>query len=54
MNEENGLCGQQEQPGSVRGQGMFWNWYDWSLEDLLQHQGLLPRAVGELPGSQNK
>lgn len=25
---ENGLCGQQEQPGSVKGQGMFWDWYD--------------------------
>lgn len=52
--KENGLCRQQEQPGGVKGQEMFWNCYDWSLEELLQHQRLLPRAVRELPGSQNK
>lgn len=52
--KENGLCGQQEQPGREKGQEMFWNCEDWSLEDLLQHQGLLPRAVRELPGSQSK
>lgn len=49
-----GLCGQQEQPGREKGQEMFWNRFDWGLEDLLQHQGLLPRAVRELPGSQSK
>lgn len=43
--KENGLCRQQEQPASMCGQGMFWNWYGWSIEDLHQHQGLLSREV---------
>lgn len=43
--KENGLCRQQEQPASMQGQGTFWNWYGWNIEDLHQHQGLLPRQV---------
>lgn len=36
--KENRLRRQQEQPWSVKGQGMFWNWYNWSVEDSLPYQ----------------
>lgn len=36
--KENRLRRQQEQPRSMKGQGMFWNWYNWSVEDSLQYQ----------------
>lgn len=35
---------------TVRGQGMFGNWYAWRVEHLLQPQGLLPEELEDCLG----
>jgi hypothetical protein len=44
MHKENGLCRQQKDPGNVKGQGMFGNWYDWGIYTCSNPKGSAQRS----------